>query len=90
LLLVRHFDSAAAFAHAGLPGLDACLRHAQVRYQRRTLEPILQGADHAAPAPATAAVHRCIALDLEGDRQRKTQEIQALERELASRLARTP
>jgi transposase len=90
LLLVRHFDSAAAFAQAGWAGLDAWLRDARVRYQRRTLEPVLPWAAQAAPPAATAAVQRRLALDLEGDRQRKTQEIQALERELARRLAQTP
>lgn len=50
----------------------------------------LAWAAQAAPPEVTALCHRRIALDLNADRQRKTLEIQALEREAASLLVQTP
>jgi transposase len=90
LTLARHFAAPPAFVQAGLDGLQQVLRQAGVRHQRRTLLGILDWAQTAAAAEQTAAVHHTIALALDDDRQRKTQEIQALERDLAGRLARTP
>ena len=72
----------------------ACLRQvlaeAAVGFQQRTLDRVNQWADAAAAPDAAASHHRRIAADLEADRRRKELEIQALEREIASLLARTP
>ena len=73
--------------------MTACvtpLRQAGIRFQRAPLETVLDWADQAAPGDVAAAQHRRIALALDDDRLRKTQEIQALEREIAGRLAQTP
>ena len=54
------------------------------------MQAVLDWAAHAAPGDIAADQHVRLALALYADRQRKTQEIQALERELAGRLAQTP
>jgi hypothetical protein len=51
---------------------------------------VLDWAEQAAPGDVAAAQHHRIALALQDDRQRKTLEIQALERDSAARLAQTP
>jgi transposase len=88
--LVRAFGSAEAMLQAGLRGLTEVLRQQRLRFQERTLKRVLAWAEQAAPSDQAAAVHRRLALSLEDDRQRKDQEIQGLEREIASRLVRTP
>lgn len=75
---------------AGPVRLRAILEQAKVAAQQRTIERVVQWANNAAPGDIAAAHHRRIAADLEGDRRRKTLEIQGLERELAALLARTP
>jgi hypothetical protein len=54
------------------------------------VQAVLDWADEAAPGDVAAASPRRLALALYDDRQRKTQEIQALEREIAGRLVPTP
>jgi transposase len=88
--LVRAFGSAEAMLKAGLPGLIDVLRQQQVRVQERTLKRVLAWAEQAAASDQAAALHRRLTLSLEDDRLRKTQEIQGLEREIASRLVHTP
>jgi hypothetical protein len=66
------------------------LRQAGIRFQQRTLQAVVAWAAQAAPGDVAAAQHLRIALDLYADRQRKTQDIQGLEREIAGRLAPTP
>jgi transposase len=90
ILLIRYWDSPEAFRQAGIAGLHPFRRQQQVRFQQRTLPKIVAWAAPAAASAVAAARHRQIALSLADDRQRKTQEIQALEREIASRLVRTP
>jgi transposase len=90
LHLVRHFASAEAIRAAGLAGLCQSLDAAGVRYQRRTLGPVVAWAACAAPPDLGAAARRRFALALDADRLQKTQEIQALERDSAAALARTP
>jgi transposase len=90
LNLIRHFASADALQAAGLEGLGACLDEAGVRYQRRTLHPVLDWAAQAAAPDLGARVRRDFALALDNDRRQKLQEIQALERDIAAALARTP
>lgn len=75
---------------AGRGRLRAILEQAKVGAQERTLERVMQWARDAAAGDVAAAHHRRIAADLEADRRRKELEIQGLEREIASLLARTP
>jgi transposase len=88
--LLQHFPSAAQLHQAGVTTLCQSLRQAGIRFQERTLETVVAWAAQAAPGDVAADLRLRIALDYYRDRQQKTQEIQALERELASRLVHTP
>lgn len=88
--LVRAFGSAQAMLQAGLRGLAEVLRQQGVRFQERTLKRVLAWAEQTAASDQAAALHQRVALSLEDDRQRKSLEIQGLEREIASRLVHTP
>jgi transposase len=66
------------------------LHQANIRFQQRTLQRVLAWAAQAAPGDIAADQHHRIALALYDDRQRKSQEIHPLEREIAGRLAQTP
>jgi transposase len=85
ITLVRHFESAAAMLQAGMSGLCAALREHKIRFRLATLETVLNWARQAPPADPAALLQRRIALALEDDRHRKTQEIQALERDSGRR-----
>src|SRR5207253_10728351 len=73
-----------------LTALCQSLRQAGIRFQQRTVRAVLDWAEQSAPGDVAASQHHRIALALYDDRHRKTQEIQALEREIAGRLAQTP
>ena len=88
--LLRHFPTTDQLRAAGLTALCQSLRQANIRFQQRTVQTVLDWAEQAAPGDIAADQHHRIALALYDDRLRKTQQIQALERELAGRLARTP
>lgn len=88
--LLRHFPTAEQLRAAGVTTLGHSLRQAGIRFQQRTVQTVLDWAQQAAPGDIAAAQHHRIALALYDDRQRKTQEIQALEREIAGRLVQTP
>lgn len=88
--LLRQFPTVAQLHTAGLTTICQSLRQAGIRFQQRTVQAVLAWAGQAAPADVAAGQHRRIALDLYDDRQRKTLEIQALEREIAGRLVHTP
>jgi len=88
--LARHFASAQALLAAGLDGWCASLDAAGVRYQRRTLTPVLDWAAQAAAPDLGATARRRFALALDDDRRQKTQQIQALERDIAAALSQTP
>jgi transposase len=88
--LLRLFPSAVQLRDAGLTTLCHSLRQAGIRFQQRTVQTVLDWADQAAPADVAASQHHRIALALFDDRQRKTLEIQALERDIAGRLVQTP
>lgn len=88
--LLRHFPSAAQLRSAGLTTLCHSLRQADIRFQQRTVQTVLDWAEQAAPGDVAASQHLRIALALYDDRQRKTLEIQALERDIAGRLVQTP
>jgi transposase len=88
--LLRHFPSAAQLRQAGVTTLCHSLRQAGIRFQKRTVQAVLDGAEQAAPGDVAADQHLRIALAYYGDRLQKSQEIQALERDIASRLVQTP
>jgi transposase len=88
--LLRHFPTADRLRQAGVTTLCHSLRQAGIRFQQRTVHAVLDWADRAAPGDVAADQHRRIALAYYRDRQQKTQEIQALEGDIASRLVQTP
>jgi transposase len=88
--LLRRFPTAEQFRAAGVTTPCQSLRQAGIRFQQRTVQAVLDWAEGAAPGDVAAGQHRRLALALYDDRQRKTQEIQALERAIAGRLAQTP
>jgi transposase len=75
---------------AGVTALCHSLQQAGIRFQQRTVAKVLAWAEQAAPGDVAASQHLRFALALYADRQRKTQEILTLEREIAHRLAPTP
>jgi len=88
--LIRHFATPADIHAAGLDGLCRSLDAADVRYQRRTLETILTWAEQAALPDLAATARRRFALALDDDLVQKAREIQAIERDIAAALCRTP
>jgi transposase len=90
LQLVRHFASPAELHAAGLDGLCHCLSAAGIRYQRRSLAPVVTWAAQAAAPDLGAAARRRCALDLDDDRRQKDREIQALESDIAGQRVTTP
>lgn len=88
--LLRHYPTAEQLCQAGVTTLGQALRAASIRFQQRTLQAVVDWAEQAAPGDVAASQHLRIALALYDDRQRKTQEIRALEGEIASRLVQTP
>jgi transposase len=88
--LLRHYPTAAQLHAAGVTTLGQSLRRAGIRFQQRTVQAVVDWAEQAASGDVAAGQHLRIALALYDDRQRKTQEIQALERDIAGRLVQTP
>jgi transposase len=88
--LLRHFPTAAELRSAGVTALCHSLQDAGIRFQQRTVQKVCAWAEQAAPGDVAASQHLRFALALYDDRQQKTQEIHALEREIAGRLAQTP
>jgi transposase len=90
MTLALSVGGAAALAQAGNVRLGSMLQNAGVGFQQRTLERVRQWAQAAAAPDLAEAHHRQIAADLEADRQQKERQIQALERQIARLLVRTP
>lgn len=88
--LFRNYATAQALVDAGRAAIVAWLRQQKIRFQSDNLDAVLDWARQAAPGEASAALHRRLALAHYDDRQRKTQEILTLERELAFYLSQTP
>ena len=88
--LLDHFPSVARLQQATLTDLAQVLRRAGIRFQQRTLQVVLDWAAQAASGDIAAEQHLRIALAYHRDRHQKTQEITALERDIASRLVQTP
>lgn len=90
MTLALNVGDAQALKDASNVRLGSVLQNAGVGFQQRTLDRVRQWATGAAAPDAAAPHHRQIAADLEADRQQKERQIQALERQIASLLARTP
>jgi transposase len=90
LHIARHLATPAAILSAGHAGLRHSLDAARVRFQGPTLDTILAWAAQAAPPDLGAAAHHRCALALDDDRLQKRREIQAVERDSAACLCRTP
>jgi transposase len=88
--LLRLYPTSGRLHEAGVASLGQSLRQAGIRFQQRTIQTVVDWARQAAAADIAAGQHLRIALALYDDRQRKTQEIQALERDIAARLVQTP
>jgi transposase len=88
--LLRSYATAKQMLDAGVTAVCHSLRQAGIRFQHRTVATVLDWAKQAAPGDVAAAQHLRIALDLYDDRLGKSQQIQALERDIASRLVHTP
>ena len=88
--LLRLYPTAGRLHEAGVASLGQSLRQAGIRFQQRTIQTVVDWALQAAAGDIAAGQHLRIALALYDDRQRKTQEIQALERDIAARLVQTP
>src|SRR5262245_48460068 len=88
--LLRHFPTAEQRRVATVTVLCHSLRQAGIRSQQRPRQTVADWAQQAAPGDIAATQHHRIALALYDDRQRKHADIQALEREIAGRLAQTP
>jgi len=90
LPLVRQFASPQAMLACGVSGMARFLRQDKIRFQERTLQTVRIWAQNAAAPDLAADLHRHIALAYDDDRQLKNQQIIALERDIAHRLAQTP
>lgn len=90
LSIARHFATPADILAAGAPGLRRHLDAADIQCHAPTLGTIIDWAARAAEPDLGAAAHRRVALALDDDRRQKAREIQALERDIAAQLCRTP
>jgi len=90
LQLLRHVSCVQELRQASEAKLKRILDQHGFRCQERILKRIVAWPEDAADGDLAAESHRQIAVALDNDRLQKTQEIQALERMIASRLARTP
>jgi transposase len=88
--LLRQFESPQALLECGCVGIRAWLREHKIHTLEGSIQAVLSWARQAAPAEANSALHRRLALSLIDDRERKTQEIHLLEREVAHYLCCTP
>jgi len=90
LVIVRNFGSPEALLQAGVQNVCIRLQEAGHRFQRKTVDKVLAWANMAASPDPAATVHQRIWQALDDDRLQKTREIQALERDIAQVLAKTP
>jgi transposase len=90
LPIARRAGSPGAVRGLGRRGLERLLTEAGVRSQAPVLDRILAWADSAADGQEPADVLRRVLAGLDDDRRMKSDEIQDVERGLASLLARTP
>jgi transposase len=87
--LLRAFGTTRHILDAGVTAICHSLHQAGIRFQQRTVVAVVEWAQQAAPGDVASDQHLRLALALYDDRLRKSQEIQALERDIASRLVQT-
>lgn len=90
LAVARHYASPAAVEEAGRGGLTRMLRESGQRFQEATLDRVLAWARTAPTPDPQAEAHFQVARRLDDDRVKKTQEIQAIEQQIAAALVHTP
>ncbi len=90
LSVAQRASSAETIQQAGIPGVTRWLREEGLRFQKRTLEKIVAWAANAADGDPLAAHLSRVWQALHDDWQSKTEQIVALERELAGILVKTP
>jgi transposase len=90
LKLAAQYRTAQAMVAAGEKGLYAYLRKETLRFQKASVTRVLLWASNAAAAHESADTHQRVWQTLEEDRTAKTLQIDAVERDLAGLLARTP
>jgi transposase len=90
LTVARHTGSAEAVRQLGAEGMNRLIRQSGRRCQRPTLNRIVAWAETAAAGDPLSDCLRDLASHLDDDRQRKTQEIKALERTIAGLLVQLP
>lgn len=90
LALARQVPSAAEVLKAGLAGLQAIVKQAQIRCRQATLAKVLAWAEQAPPGHSHGLQLRQIVCALDDDRLSKCSQINELERSLAGLTAGTP
>jgi transposase len=88
--VARNFPSPAAVRDAGVAGLSESLKATGQRCHPSTLERLVGWAAHASTPAEEAVLHHRIMTKLDDDRLAKTDEIQALEQDIAASLVQTP
>jgi len=90
MAVMRHTGSAQAVQELGEKGLIRLLRNQDILFHHRTIGKVLSWSASAPGADSHAEIRRRIYVALDDDRQAKQRQIQALERDIASLLVRTP
>src|SRR6202022_2574331 len=90
MYLARHTGSPQAVRQLGIDGLRRLCHDAKIRSTKNTLYKTPPWANEAPPAPPHSAILQTILSGLDDDRLEKTRPINALERQLAHLLVRTP
>jgi transposase len=88
--VARQFSSSERIRETNLQGLKQSLREAHIRVHEGVLQRIVTWACNAALPAETSDIHQRIWWTLDDDRATKTQEIQALECDIAALLVQTP
>jgi len=90
LPMARHTGTPQAVLDLGRARLARKLQHDGLRVQERTVERVIAWARQASPPAPDAALQQRVWTALDDDRLSKRREIEALERDLAAALVRTP
>lgn len=90
LALARRFATAAEFLQAGPDGLRAALKDANVQSRPDTIVKLIDWAQNAPQGHPLAQHHQRAFIAFDDDRREKTKQIDALERDLASLVVKTP
>lgn len=88
--LLKSFPTAQALLAAGAGGLAEVLRRRAIRFQKRTLQHVLDWAQDAAEGEPACEQHRRIVWSLHKDHRHKSKQIRDLQRQMAQALCATP